>query len=221
MIGSDFFGNQDSNLYKYIIIIGLSLFLLYPLINKDLTDNKIKMIELEYEVKIEQNKLEKYGERILSTLHNFDGKEIKTYEELNKITVEMNKEIQVIQSVNIHQYKKGSKQYEEIEDRIVKIFNVMQIKYTGNLGDEEVKRSLEIYRNRISELRIDLEKLKERSSELQNNIEKNKEEKRYINKQILLGTISRVIGVILIIIGIYYWYNKIQKYYNKYYSNIK
>jgi len=211
MLKSIIQSSSDDNLYKYLIIIGLSLFLIYPIINNDLKEKHLKIIEISYDLKKEEKNVKYLQTKLISEIKNFDGKDIYTLDDVEKIIIS-SKEILDLLPQDIKHINKESKEYESIEESIRKICIAFQIKFKGEIFNEDFFNQLDIVEEKFINLEKEYLEVGNRLDQIDLDFKKVELEIEYINQQKKTETIIKIIGILLIIIGIINWYIKIQRY---------
>jgi len=203
--------SNDENLYKYLIIIGLSLFLLYPIINNDLKEKHLKLIEISYDLQKEENNIHYLQNKLISEIKNFDGKDIYTLDDVEKI-LDGSKEMINLLPKDIKHVDKNSQEYKSAEESIKKICKAFQIQITGEIYDEDFFLQLDKGEEKFKKLESEYLEIGNKLTQTNLDFDKVKIEIFYINQQRIIEIIIRIVGILLIITGIFFWYTKIQKF---------
>jgi hypothetical protein len=239
--------NNGDNLYKYVIIIGLSLLLISPMLNNNRMDAILKQIDVENAMRksIEtideqtkivsemrdenQKKSESHTKNIQEiikkmNIYNLDGSQIETPEELLEFYIYLERIIkELYNDIN----NNGDSKI--IEEKINKLLSLLGS--TKNLEDaiknldeleiqlNNINNILAEWNKELAEISLSLDKIKAEGKRLKDeslklNIELEKiaiQRKHYENENII-NNIFRIIGAIMVIIGIFFWYINIQRY---------
>jgi hypothetical protein len=215
MINPDFIKPADDNLYKYIVIIGLAMLLVSPLINGNIKDAHLKVIELDTET-IKAEEITKLAiSKTYEGMYDFNGNPIKSIDRLEEVLSLSENEFANIRQ-EISQLKgKNDPRYFDIVARVSKLGMIFGLSSSKDIFSADYKDKLIEIENRMTSLIEENQVLKMHLLDLQGQSKKLDVEFAYLQRQQRIDLVSRLFGLIIMLIGIYLWYIKIQKYDDK------
>jgi hypothetical protein len=242
----DLLNNNDDNLYKYLVIIGLSLLLLVPIVNGSKTELLMKQMDNEFLI---NNLIKKNNEQIsknddfqkkLSGYQELLDKEITDkISELNIYNLSGKKIDNIAELIDIYSYSIDIIEKNILDNNVIMNTLFQIYGYVGSiegfqekldsllLREKEIGKLIDEWKTKIASLTDEINMYTEENTRFFAEADRLIHEKEKIELQkshILVEDnyilFSRIIGIAMVILGFILWYLKIQRYRDIEYSNL-
>jgi len=194
---SEYFNQNNDNLYKYIIIIGLSLLLIPQLNNANLINNLVKQVEFKHEIQKSKDKLDlyentanKFYNEVITTAEIFNAT-IKNYIIERNLYLPNGKQVETIEELNIY-LDESEMLLNKLENALENKANIQELSrllkdiqhFFGSTGDiEDFENYLLKEQKRIAEMDEYIKKSEEELLVLEKRSQELKEELKKINQE--------------------------------------